>query len=179
MAAAVEIFSPEGDRSLIFLIIALLRLAEEEIRFEANKFLVEHKVHDPADGIGTISRRGAAVHDVHPVHQALRQQVNVNLPGRAAGGEAAAVQKRQRARDAESPQIQKIGAVVPRATADSLSATGSERGQLFQTVREIDRSGGEQGGLIDDEYRSRRSERARSGDQGTGDAKALEFHDLV
>jgi hypothetical protein len=56
----------------------------------------------------------------------LGYQVNVNLTGRAAGGEAAAVQERERAGDAEAAQVQKIGAVVARATADSLAATGSE-----------------------------------------------------
>jgi hypothetical protein len=67
MAAAVEVLGPEGDRGLVFLIIAFLRLAEEEVRLEADKFFVEHKVHDAADGIGTICRRGPAVHYVHSI----------------------------------------------------------------------------------------------------------------
>ena len=179
VTAAIEILGPEGDRTLILLIIALLRLTEEEVGLEADKFFVEHEIHDTADGIGTIRGRGATVHDVHPIDQTLRHQVNVNLSGRAAGGEAAAVQKRQRARDAESPQVQEIGAVVARATADGLAATGSEGGQLFQTVGEIDRRGGEQGSLIDHEHRSGRSKRAGPGNQRARHVEGFELEDLA
>ena len=179
MSAALEVVRPVGDRSFVFLVVAFLGLAHDHIGFETSELFVEHKIHDPTDGIRAIGGGRAAVHDVHAINESLRNEIRVDLAGWAAGRKAPSIEQRQRTGHPKCAEIEEIGAAIPRAAAIRLPATRRDRGELFQPFRQIDRRHGQERNVVDDQDGRRRSKRARALDVRSGYAEGLELEDFA